>query len=247
MGAVGYRNTFHPKSPILALRAVVPDTLLKHWHEAGITRISQLINDEGIIPFPDLQIQWQIPNCAIFSYLQLKSVLNAHTTLSQEMRGSASVTPHLLIERCWASPTKPKALTLCYKSWQELSPNKPHPHKAQWETDCGVTLTEGDWLHALNDLSKWTKCYSHIEAHKKLLYHWYMTPQRLHRIFPTTSPTCWRCNSTTGTLIHLWCSCGDVQPLWTTVRLVLDELGIPRFLLTKTTCLLLLLPALLSS
>ncbi|CAH2319233.1 Hypothetical predicted protein, partial [Pelobates cultripes] len=114
--------------------------------------------------------------------------------------------------RCWATPTKPKTLTLCYKAWQELSTTTSHPYKLHWETDCGTVLTDCDWLRALNGLSKWTKCYTHVEAHKKLLYRWYMTPQRRHRIYPNAPNTCWRCNATTGTLEHLWWSCGSIQP-----------------------------------
>ncbi|CAH2246984.1 Hypothetical predicted protein, partial [Pelobates cultripes] len=32
MGAKGYNNSFHPKSPISTLRAVVPDIPLQDWH-----------------------------------------------------------------------------------------------------------------------------------------------------------------------------------------------------------------------
>ncbi|CAH2223038.1 Hypothetical predicted protein, partial [Pelobates cultripes] len=195
MGATGYNNSFHPKSPISTLRATVPDIPLLDWHKAGIKHISQLMTEGKVTPFPTLQAQWQLPSRAIFSYLQSKSVLEAYTTTAHNSKGSPQVTSQLLIDRCWSSPNKPKTLTLCYKTWQELTPTKPHPHKAQREKDCDITLSDTEWLHVLNGLSKRTKCFSHVEAHRKLMHRWYMTPQRLHQLFPTISPLCWRCKS----------------------------------------------------
>ncbi|CAH2273902.1 Hypothetical predicted protein [Pelobates cultripes] len=243
METIGHKDTLHTKSPISVLRTIVPNTPLKDWNTAGVTKISQLLDAKGIIPFPALQTQWQLPNRAIFSYLQLKSAIQAHTPSLHKPPDATRLTSYLLLDRCWATPTKPKTLTLCYKAWQELSTTTSHPYKLHWETDCGTVLTDRDWLCALNGLSKWTKCYTHVEAHKKLLYRWYMTPQRLYRIYPNTPNTCWRCNATTGTLEHLWWSCGSIQPLWTAVSTTLDQLHIPKFQLSKPSCLLLLLPA----
>ncbi|CAH2284311.1 Hypothetical predicted protein [Pelobates cultripes] len=134
------------------------------------------MRNKEMIPFPKLQTQWQLPNRAIFSYLQLKSILTAYTPRSSTTPDPKWVAPYQLLDRCWSTPTKPKTLALCYKVWQEITPTVPQSYKAQWEADCNETLTDENWLHALNGLSKWTRCFSHIEAHRKLMYHWYMTP-----------------------------------------------------------------------
>ncbi|CAH2321575.1 Hypothetical predicted protein [Pelobates cultripes] len=170
METIGHKDTLHTKSPISVLRTIVPNIPLKDWNTAGMTKISQLLDAKGIIPFPVLQTQWQLPNRAIFSYLQLKSAIQAHTPSLHTPPDATRLTSYLLLDRCWTTPTKPKTLTLCYKAWQELSTTTSHPYKLDWETDWGTVLTDCDWLRALNGLSKWTKCYTHKKTPLPLVH-----------------------------------------------------------------------------
>ncbi|CAH2251401.1 Hypothetical predicted protein [Pelobates cultripes] len=114
--------------------------------------------------------------------------------------------------------------------------------RQHWEAEGETELTDEDWLSALNGLKRWTKCYSHVEAHRKLLYRWYMTPNRLHKMYPVVPAECRRCAAETGTLPHVWWHCSGIQPLWRDVKDILDALGIRDFPMNIESCLLLLFP-----
>ncbi|CAH2223649.1 Hypothetical predicted protein, partial [Pelobates cultripes] len=49
------------------------------WTKAGCTHIHDLYTGSSLKQFPDIQAQYKIPNRAIFSYLQIKSMLQHHT------------------------------------------------------------------------------------------------------------------------------------------------------------------------
>lgn len=58
----------------------------------------------------------------------------------------------------------------------------------------------------------------------KLLSRWYRTPLKLHHIYPTVSPQCWRCETETGTLLHIWWTCPKLQPFWKEVHRLIHQI-----------------------
>lgn len=60
-------------------------------------------------------------------------------------------------------------------------------------------------------------CTKIQELDYKILTRWYYTPQLLHKYFPATTDTCWRCQADKGTLLHIFWSCPLLQHFWTTV------------------------------
>ncbi|CAH2321757.1 Hypothetical predicted protein [Pelobates cultripes] len=62
----------------------------------------------------------------------------------------------------------------------KTAPHYPSPFVAQWLADCNELITDTEVLASPNALKGLTQCHSHIEAHKKLVYRWYLTPHRLH-------------------------------------------------------------------
>lgn len=39
----------------------------------------------------------------------------------------------------------------------------------------------------------------------KMILQWYGYPVLLHRMYPSVSEKCWRCENTPGTMLHIWC------------------------------------------
>ncbi|CAH2273985.1 Hypothetical predicted protein [Pelobates cultripes] len=97
---------------------------------------------------------------------------------------------------------------------------------SQWERESGKTLPPHKWLSLVNALTGHTACYSHVEAHRKLMYRWYLTPDRLNKIYPNTSDRCLRCQTQRGTMLHTWWGCYLIQPLWLEVIRLLSKVGI---------------------
>lgn len=52
----------------------------------------------------------------------------------------------------------------------------------------------------------------------KILSRWYLTPHRLHKMFPNTPSNCWRCNDNDGSFLHIWWSCPKIQEFWKTIH-----------------------------
>lgn len=62
-------------------------------------------------------------------------------------------------------------------------------------------------------------CSSNIQMLTyKILYRWYMTPQRLHRIDRAVPDKCWRGCGKSGSFIHCWWDCVKVWSFWAEVQ-----------------------------
>lgn len=52
------------------------------------------------------------------------------------------------------------------------------------------------------------------EVHFKLLTHWHYTPVKLHAMFTSNSPLCWRDCADGATHGHIWWSCHKIHTFW---------------------------------
>ncbi|CAH2300405.1 Hypothetical predicted protein [Pelobates cultripes] len=133
MGSLGWKSHLHPKAPLTVLKALSPDLPMHTWSCLVITPIAQIYDRHTFRPFHDLQIIWNIPARHQFTYLQLKSLLTAHVLHKPSVDDTTPLTPQLTLDRCWTAPKKPKALSLCYKTWLELTPQTNPECKNQWD------------------------------------------------------------------------------------------------------------------
>ncbi|CAH2276947.1 Hypothetical predicted protein, partial [Pelobates cultripes] len=144
MATMGCKLSFHPRAPLTALRTASPDLPLTRWTKAGITNIQHLVDNKGVIAFADIQAKWHLPMREVFTYLRLKGTILAHVNLHNNTREQSLVAGGIL-DRCWAAPNKPKAISLCYKMWETTLPQHTPLCKTKWEEDCSLQLSEDDW------------------------------------------------------------------------------------------------------
>ena len=83
-----------------------------------------------------------------------------------------------------------------------------------WERVLDIHISTNEWRHIFTFIHKGSLNVLTQENGYKIYSKWYRTPHVIHKFSPSTSPTCWRCKSALGTLIHIWWECPIVQPFW---------------------------------
>lgn len=75
------------------------------------------------------------------------------------------------------------------------------------------------------------------EKNDKVLSRWYKTPNLLHRIYPLTPDTCWRCNESETSYLHIQWECQEVLLLWKKVFSLYNSFALSRTLCSPTIAL----------
>lgn len=100
-----------------------------------------------------------------------------------------------------------------------------------WSSLSDQLPSETQWPKALTLPLRLSHCINHWEAAQKLFHKWYFTPERLAKIYPNTSPNCWRGCAQIGSLSHIWWECHLVRNFWRQVHNLIGALcGTPQFL-----------------
>lgn len=92
-----------------------------------------------------------------------------------------------------------RLLSGCLEKWAE---------EMRTEISPTMALCIWHWVHRSSVSGKIQ------EGGYKLVTRWYRTPQRLHRIFPSVSDRCWRCEREEGSLYHIFWTCPLIRPFW---------------------------------
>ncbi|CAH2285320.1 Hypothetical predicted protein [Pelobates cultripes] len=231
-------ETAHPLSmatPIEAITYCIPIFHATPWKEKGISFLSQAFDPGGLMSFERLNRTYNIPHTSQYSYIQLKSFLhklNKDNKVESNKQGEPSTWEQISITG--KIPPTYKPLSSCYKlilPYQSLSGST---QASQWEMDLQTSITDNQWKTLTSSVRKLVKSASLMEQYQKTIYRWYMVPLRLHKLYPHSSSTCWRCKQEAGSVLRIWWRCprlirywGDVQKLiadTTNVKLSLEPI-----------------------
>ena len=107
-----------------------------------------------------------------------------------------------------------KGISLFYSLLQNKQVFTKTSTMQAWERDFKMIYTDKQWLMAFKTTYVSTKCANLWELYQKIMLRWYLTPYRLSRFVPGSSPLCWRHCGETGTLFHLMWDCPKVTQYW---------------------------------
>lgn len=145
----------------------------------------------------------------LWFYMQLKYFL-----LNSKNKASYYLPMTPLEHICYKRSPNLKSTSMAYKWLTQLIPIDSHNHKKKWEIDLGIKLSDAQWEKACILAHKCSLSTKAQEISYKILIQWHVTPQKARRWFPTTSDTCWRCGTETGSFMHIWWTCLPIQEYW---------------------------------
>uniref|UniRef100_A0A8C5PFE7 Reverse transcriptase domain-containing protein n=1 Tax=Leptobrachium leishanense TaxID=445787 RepID=A0A8C5PFE7_9ANUR len=215
-------------APLRFLSRTIQDLNLDRWFQLGLTHINQLFTATTIKPFSDLTREFALPASDCFTYLRVKHAL------TQRGISSFATTDITAFHRlCLGKKVMKKPLSLCYDSLLTANPTKKLPYMIRWDKDLSLNSSEEDWFYATETVYKYTRSTNLRESHLKLLYRWYLTPNRLAYI-PGQSGMCWRCGTSIGSILHIFWQCPLLASFWGKVsRLISHCTGLSMSLCPK--------------
>uniref|UniRef100_A0A8C5PP48 Reverse transcriptase domain-containing protein n=1 Tax=Leptobrachium leishanense TaxID=445787 RepID=A0A8C5PP48_9ANUR len=220
-GQLCHYHPLHLATPITALTHKIPNFDARHWTAHGLSRLVDFYSPRGFMPYAALSERYNIARPLQFSYLQVKTLLAKY-----DMTGSDRLTRPALspFETYCVSPYTPaRLLSLCYKLMTTSDPVQKCRFQVMWERDLNTTISPEQWAESFRgDRGKFKSASLH-EARKKLLYRWYLTPDKLSHFSTSGNSTCWRCSATRGSFVHMWWQCPPLQIFWQDIVVFLNK------------------------
>ena len=120
-------------------------------------------------------------------------------------------------------------------------PNLPKL-RITWESDLQIPLSECDWINILQHIPRISRNARLKYLQFNYTHRTYMSPARLHSIFPSVSPRCLRCGDEDADFYHMVWKCSVLVPFWEEICGYLTWITGRAHLLTPRACLLGLYP-----
>uniref|UniRef100_A0A8C5PT54 Reverse transcriptase domain-containing protein n=1 Tax=Leptobrachium leishanense TaxID=445787 RepID=A0A8C5PT54_9ANUR len=125
---------------------------------------------------------------------------------------------------CVTDPRLPHMLSTMYGSLLDASTPGLPSYAGRWDRDMGNKISEEEWGLIFQTASHASRSLHIQQTHYKLLMRWYLTPTRLHKIYPSTDQTCWRCQASPGTFVHIWWECPSLRAYWESIFSIVNEI-----------------------
>ncbi|CAH2218968.1 Hypothetical predicted protein [Pelobates cultripes] len=184
-----------PQIPLATTQHTIGQMILtfprEQWTGKGIHHVYQVFDRGCLLPFPTIQTKYDLPHRTIFSYLQLKSYVTDKLCSLIDSNNTKHMSK--FEEQCVSTSPPKKAM-----SWGYIELNKRQTHtidklKQTWHNKLDQIMADWEWERAFLAHKGLTACASHLKLQRKILYHWYLVPDKLHKLWPTTSNICLRC------------------------------------------------------
>lgn len=171
----------------------------------AIVSINDLYVNGNFRSFVQLQSRYSLSKLHFFRYLQLRHCVQQVIKFYDPPSDNNALFKSLL-----GSP-ETKHLILNLVRNLDTSTVKIKP---AWECELGVEIREDLWDEVLTGI-KLCSVNARLQLIQcKVIHRLHYSKTKLHRIFPSLSPLCNRCNVMEGTLTHLFWTCPKLCNCW---------------------------------
>ena len=176
------------------------------WDEKGICHISDLFLGHNLVKsFEDLVLEFDIP---ISDRRKYNSLMNG--IYLDWFQNPKNIQENIFDKICSSLVGEKKVPKHVYS----ILRNQASVEVENKWTDWLDVVDEVEWNDIHNANFKCTIETQLRSFYFKLFHKAICTNQFLHRIGRTDSPNCYFCNNSPETILHLFCECEKVSPLW---------------------------------
>lgn len=169
----------------------------------------------------------------MWTYFQVRSYVNNATHKRHFTRDLMKVE-----SVCLKGEQVLKTTSVAYEWLQNLKDSAADRFRERWPDSLDMIIMDSQWKRACIMAHKCSLSTRFLETAYKVLTHWYVTPEKIHKWFPQSPDTCWRCNKEKGTLLHIWWQCERIIPFWNGVTDVIHRITETKLILDAACCLL---------
>lgn len=187
--------------------------LLIKWKENGIHQFQHLFTKGTLKSFTHLRSEFNIPKQDFYKYLQIRHLIS---TLNGEGRLLLGLTS--LDEIMTKSTSLKGKISVIYNALLDHHSSSLTSLKNIWQKDLGCDFTEDQWDIICRNVFTSLSCNKIIEQNYKFIHRMYLTPLRLSKMFPNSSPKCHRCKTCIGSNMHIFWECKRLKHFWKAVH-----------------------------
>lgn len=207
-------------------------SILSPWISKNLITLSKFITNSRFVDFSSLHSKYQIPNSELCNFLQIRHFYHTQYPLSN------LDSPTFYENICLKNPRGKGLISLIYNNLINTTPQNKLPYMLKWENECSLTISLEDWYTSIDNLRKCTRSLTIRETPIKLLTRWYLTPLKLHTIFPSTPSNCFRGCSSPGSFTHIFWDCDKISFIWRQLETFSSKIADTNITLSLSNCLL---------
>lgn len=204
-------------SPLLTIPWAVP--MGRQDHLSGRTiSILEFMRDGEWLPLHAIQERCQDHHMPFWRALQIRSFLNSLPLAEWFVR---PLSPFETL--CQGETCLNHTLSRCTQMLRKHREEGVSLDFDKWSQELQADFSPEQSRRATVMIHKASICGRKQELGFKIARRWYRTPDLLHNIYPQLSRNCWRCDSETGTLGHIFWGCAKIRPFWQQIQGVIGE------------------------
>ena len=204
------------------------------WRRACIVRLGDIFEEGTLMTFQRLQDLYELNAQAFLSYGALGGVL-------QEVWENGRLEPntHIGLSVFLSHGLGGHAVTNLYKALRGSQAYRQLAIKDKWDKEgTNENITLAQWETALTYVKRVSRNARLKYTQFNYLHQTYLTPHRLHAIFPTVSAKCPRCTCADADFLHMVWHCAELKQRREQVMKIVTDIIVIQLPVNPLVCLL---------